>query len=104
MEDVDAFVGQNRKRAADSIQRLTKEAEELRARLRKVEMALERWKTLAAALESPPASLLPAPLESQPAVVPPTPREPPATDLSPAPVELPPAERAPGVAPPRTVN
>jgi hypothetical protein len=81
MQDVDAFVEQNRKRAADSIQRLTKEAEELRARLRKVEMALQRWKSVASALEPAPAALPPAPLEPAPA------------ELSPAPLERAPVER-----------
>jgi hypothetical protein len=51
MEAVEAFVVRNRNEADESIKALTKEAETLRARLAKVEAALERWKGVAEALD-----------------------------------------------------
>ena len=55
MQVVEAFVARNRKEAEDSIQALTQEAETLRARLQKVEAALERWKAVDNALKQAPA-------------------------------------------------
>ena len=57
MQVVDAFVQKNRKEAEDSIGKLTKEAETLRARLQKVEAALERWKAVEHALKRAPAKV-----------------------------------------------
>jgi hypothetical protein len=101
MKDIDAFVEQNRRKARESIARLTKEAEELRARLRKVEMAIERWKSLAGALERPepgelePAAVQRAPLERAPLesvpVNPPPPADLPSAPAEPAP--LPPSAK-----------
>lgn len=75
MHDVEAFIDEGRKKAGDSIEKLTKEAERLRARLEKVESALERWKAVAAGLEKQPEDL------ARPAA------EQPPTDLTPAPIE-----------------
>ncbi|WP_020466734.1 hypothetical protein [Singulisphaera acidiphila] len=86
MDDLKAFHQQSRQKAEDHIKALTKEAETLRARLQKVEAALEGWKALSIALEQdpdqkpvlsvrrgfrrseeePPTDLSPAPLESIP--------------------------------------
>ena len=57
MQVVDAFVERNRKEAEDSIDKLTKEAETLRARLQRVEAALERWKAVEDALKREPAKV-----------------------------------------------
>jgi len=46
MQTVEAFVLRSRREAEESIEALTKEAETLRARLQKVEAALERWKAV----------------------------------------------------------
>lgn len=77
IQDVDAFVAEGHRKADDTIKRLSQEAASLRARLQKVEMALERWKAVAEALEARPdqsrRKLLPA--------------DDAATDLSPVPVE-----------------
>jgi hypothetical protein len=55
MQTVQAFVEKNGKEAEDSIDKLTKEAEMLRARLQRVEAALERWKAVEQALKKEPA-------------------------------------------------
>jgi hypothetical protein len=59
MQEVEQFVTQNRKRAEDSIKSLSQEAETLRARLQKVEAAIERWKALEEALKAPIQNLEP---------------------------------------------
>jgi hypothetical protein len=58
MQTVEEFVLRSRKEAEDSINALTREAETLRARLQKVEAALERWKAVERALKE---GSLPAP-------------------------------------------
>jgi hypothetical protein len=55
MQIVEKFVERNRKEAEESIEKLSKEADALRARLQKVEAALERWKAVQSALERGPA-------------------------------------------------
>jgi hypothetical protein len=55
VQTVQAFVDRNRKEAEDSIASLTKEAETLRARLERVEAALERWKAVEQAFKQEPA-------------------------------------------------
>jgi hypothetical protein len=64
MHVVEAFVVRNRKEAAESIETLTKEAELLRARLQKVEAALERWKAVENALRQDAAVPVPPPVEA----------------------------------------
>ncbi len=49
--DVDAFLDRSRKEADDAVNVLGREAEALRARLRKVESALARWQAVSAALK-----------------------------------------------------
>jgi len=51
---VEEFIARNRKEADDAIKALTREAETLRARLRDVEEALERWRAVADALNREP--------------------------------------------------
>ena len=51
MANVDTFLQANQKVADDSINTLTREAESLRTRLRKVEAALGRWQGVAKALQ-----------------------------------------------------
>ncbi len=55
VQAVQAFLAKNRKEAEEAIDRLTKEAETLRARLEQVEAALVRWKALEGALQQQPA-------------------------------------------------
>jgi hypothetical protein len=64
MQAVEAFVVRNRKEAAESIQTLTREAETLRARLQKVEAALERWKAVEAVLGRDAAASIHPPIEA----------------------------------------
>lgn len=58
-ELVSEFVDRSRKEAERSIAALTKEAEELRARLKKVEAALDRWQSISRALAAEPVSSIP---------------------------------------------
>jgi hypothetical protein len=98
MQAVEAFVERSRKEADDSIKALTREAETLRARLQKVEAALERWKGVAeglkqeprrAAVELPPQPVAADALKEEPRradVEPPRqPVEGPARTIAPAP-------------------
>jgi len=50
VQTLEAFVLRSRREAEESIEKLTKEAETLRARLQKVETALDRWKGVRDAL------------------------------------------------------
>jgi hypothetical protein len=50
MGEVDSFLNRSRKEADESIKVLSREAETLRARLKKVDAALARWQTVAGAL------------------------------------------------------
>jgi hypothetical protein len=72
MQTVEAFVLRGRKEAEGAIDTLAKEAETLRARLLKVEAALERWKMVEGALKgeaSVPSHELSPQLESIPGAV-----------------------------------
>ncbi|MHC5539555.1 hypothetical protein ACYOEI_15160, partial [Singulisphaera rosea] len=62
---VSEFVDRSRKEAEASIAALTKEAEELRVRLKKVESALDRWQSVSRALAAEPAISHPAVLSNE---------------------------------------
>ncbi|MDR3633958.1 MAG: hypothetical protein P4L84_09145 [Isosphaeraceae bacterium] len=90
----ESFVDKTKQQAETQIKALTTEAEQLRARLKKVESAIARWQTLRSALE-------PRPAPAQAAALPPSGP----TQLEPAPLAPPPANdaqplRLPAVPPP----
>lgn len=92
MKVVESFVERNRKEAEDSIKALSKEAEELRARLKKVEAALERWQAVSRALAGEPEGAVVESTPAAPSGLSTTVEASPA-DLAPAPsppVEIPP--------------
>ena len=60
MEEVETFVAKGREQAETRINALNAEAENLWARLAKVEAASARWKAFAKALDAPPAQVLEA--------------------------------------------
>ena len=58
MEEVETFVAKGREQAEARINALNAEAENLRARLAKVEAASARWKAFATALDAPAVPVL----------------------------------------------
>lgn len=90
----EAFMNQTRAQADGQIKALTTEAEQLRARLKKVESAIGRWQSLRAALDLKPVQgqALAPPPAAEPALAPVSPEltagpaEPPLLETSPPPL------------------
>lgn len=96
MEVLKSFHQQSRAKAEEQIKSLTKEADTLRARLQKVEAALEGWKTISAALETEPGAgpgLTDRRSSRKPVVLPPL--DPDSLPVDTLPPELPPPGDAP---------